>query len=61
VQKKGYALKLDQKDITPERLVSMVGELYSKRVDMRERMLADPLADGTEEVLAVIFKAAERK
>ena len=61
VVKKGYALKLDQKDITPERLVSLTEELYSKRDEMRAKMLADPLSDGTDEVLNEIFKAAERK
>ena len=58
VVKKGYALKLDQKDITPERLVSMVGELWEKRDSMHEMMKGDSLCDGTEEVLAEILKAA---
>ena len=58
VTKKGYALKLDQKDITPERLVSMVNRLYDGREEMSLRMKSDPLVDGTEEVLYEIFKAA---
>ena len=58
---RGYALMLDQKDITTERLVSMVGELWAKHGEMQAKMKADPLLDGTEEVLAEILKAAERK
>lgn len=57
VAKKGYAAKLDQADITPERLVDEVNALYERRAEMRKHMLADPLADGTEEVLDEIFKA----
>ena len=58
VIKKGYAAKLDQADITPERLVGEVDALYARRDEMRKLMLADPLVDGIEEVLAEIFKAA---
>jgi UDP-N-acetylglucosamine--N-acetylmuramyl-(pentapeptide) pyrophosphoryl-undecaprenol N-acetylglucosamine transferase len=58
VTKKGYAAKLDQADITPERLVREVNALYDRRESMAELMKADPLVDGTEEVLDEIFKAA---
>lgn len=58
VTRKGYARKLEQKDITPERLVSEVNSLYDSREEMRKLMLADPLVDGTEEVLEEIFKSA---
>lgn len=61
VTKKGYAQKLDQADITPERLVREVDELYGRRESMAKLMLADPLVDGTEEVLDEIFKAAGMK
>ena len=61
VVKKGYAKKLDQKDITPERLVELVNELYDESNTLHKRMKSDPLLDGTEEVLAEIFKAAEGK
>lgn len=61
VVKKGYAKKLDQKDITPERLVALVNELYESRNELRARMAGDSLLDGTEEVLEQIFLAAERK
>lgn len=59
VVKKGYAAKLEQKDITPEKLTQMVNELYDGRGEMIARMKADPLVDGTEEVLEEIFKAAK--
>lgn len=61
VTKKGYAAKLDQADITPERLTREVLSLYARRDEMRKAMLADPLVDGTEEVLDEIFKAAKVK
>ena len=58
VVKKGYAYKLDQKDITPERLVSMTEELYLRRAELHDMMKRDSLCDGTDEVLAEILKAA---
>lgn len=58
IVKKGYALKLDQKDMSPEKLVSMTNELLERRNAMRNAMLADRSANGTENVLAVILKAA---
>lgn len=61
VKKRGYAEVLEQKDITPERLSAMVNELWAKRGDMRARMKADSLLDGTDEVLEQILIAAEGK
>lgn len=61
VVKKGYAKKLDQKDITPELLVKLISELQDNRAAMHDMMKADALCDGTEEVLAEILKAADRK
>ncbi len=61
VVKKGYAAKLDQKDITPERLVTMIDGLWANRAAMHEMMKKDPLLDGTEEVLDEILKAAKAK
>ena len=61
VAARGYALVLDQKDITAERLVSAVMELWANRAQMHAKMKADPLLDGTEEVLDEILKAAEGK
>lgn len=59
VVKKGYAAKLDQKDITPERLVTMIDGLWANREAMHDMMKKDPLLDGTEEVLHEILKAAK--
>ena len=61
VVKKGYAKKLDQKDITPERLVSMTDDLLANRAAMRGMMRNDALLDGTDEVLAEILKASNNK
>lgn len=60
VQKKGYAIKLDQKNITPEKLIELVNKLYSMRDELRKKTAEDPLLDGTEEVLEQIFLAAEK-
>ncbi|MCR5808630.1 MAG: undecaprenyldiphospho-muramoylpentapeptide beta-N-acetylglucosaminyltransferase [Clostridiales bacterium] len=61
VARKGYAIKLEQKDITPERLCELTETLYINRAAMAELMKSDPLLDGTEEVLNEIFKAAGLK
>ena len=61
VVKKGFALKLDQKDITTERLVSLTRELLEKREEMRAAMLAYHGANGTQNVLRQILAAAERE
>lgn len=58
VVKKGYAEKLDQKDITPEKLTEMVDSLWERREQMHAMMKNDSLCDGTEEVLGEILKAA---
>lgn len=59
VRKKGYALVLEQKDISTETLSARVHELYANRDLMSRRMKADPLLDGTAEVLDEICKAAD--
>ena len=61
VVKKGYALKLEQKDISTETLANGVNRLYADREALRRRMKDDPLLDGTEEVLSEILKAAKAK
>lgn len=58
VRKKGYALVLEQKDITTETLVSRVSELYANRESMSAKMRGDSLLDGTDEVLREIISAA---
>ncbi|MBO4562740.1 MAG: undecaprenyldiphospho-muramoylpentapeptide beta-N-acetylglucosaminyltransferase [Clostridia bacterium] len=57
VVKKGYAEKLEQKDITTEALKEKVFSLYDRRAELTRLMKADPLLDGTEEVLEEIMKA----
>ena len=59
VVKRGYAKKLDQKDITPELLAKLVFELQDNREAMHRIMKEDSLLDGTEEVLDEIIKAAK--
>ena len=61
VVKKGYAMKLEQKDVSTETLCAGVNALYANRAILRERMKSDPLLDGTDEVLEEILKAAEHK
>lgn len=59
VVKKGYAMKLEQKDITTRTLVDGVNTLYANREALKQRMRGDSLLDGTDEVLAEIIKAAD--
>ncbi len=61
VRKKGYAAVMEQRDVTAETLAARVRELYANRESMIRRMKADPLLDGTQEVLNVILKAAAGK
>lgn len=61
VVKKGYAAKLEQKDISVKTLLQGVNSLYDRRAELAARMKADPLLDGTEEVLEEILKAAGQK
>lgn len=57
--KKGYSMVLEQSDMTPESLAGSVESLYSRRLEFTSVMAGDPLVDGTDEVLAEIFRAAE--
>jgi UDP-N-acetylglucosamine--N-acetylmuramyl-(pentapeptide) pyrophosphoryl-undecaprenol N-acetylglucosamine transferase len=57
-ERKGYAMMLDQKDVTPASLLKAVGELYDKRLKFISSMSSEPLADGTDEVLEVIRRTA---
>jgi UDP-N-acetylglucosamine--N-acetylmuramyl-(pentapeptide) pyrophosphoryl-undecaprenol N-acetylglucosamine transferase len=60
VAKKGYAMVLDQKDISTEKLLEGVCGLYSRREELKKLMKADPLLDGTEETLDEIIKACRK-
>ena len=59
--RKGYAMVLDQENLTSESLLGAVNALYEKRSVFIDVMKADPLADGTDEVLEVIRQAMERR
>ena len=52
--RKGYALSLEQEDLTPETLLEAVNELAQRRLSFTAAMSAEPLADGTDEVLAAL-------
>ena len=54
--KKGYSMTLLQEDITPERLVHDINELYENRDEFITRMKKDSTLDGTDEVLECIDK-----
>lgn len=58
--RKGYAVMLEQETLTPETLAAAVEKLYDERLSYISRMSSDPLADGTDEVLAVIREAVNR-
>ncbi len=55
---KGYAMQMEQKDVTPASLAAKIDELWAHRTELIERMKADRTLDGTEEVLRVIREAA---
>ncbi|MBR0025967.1 MAG: undecaprenyldiphospho-muramoylpentapeptide beta-N-acetylglucosaminyltransferase [Clostridia bacterium] len=58
--RKGYAAMLEQETLTPETLVAALDKIYEERLAYISRMSSDPLADGTDEVLAVIREAAKK-
>lgn len=57
--RKGYAMTLDQSDLTPDTLFECIHDLYDRRLSFISAMSGDATADGTDEVLAVIRSAAE--
>ncbi|MDO5110790.1 MAG: undecaprenyldiphospho-muramoylpentapeptide beta-N-acetylglucosaminyltransferase [Clostridia bacterium] len=57
--RKGYAMVLEQEQLTPDTLVDALGDLYHRRLSFISTMSHEEKADGTDEVLAVIRKAAE--
>ena len=59
-EKRGFALYLDQEKMTPKRLQELLEKLYRERDDFAEAMKAYPNANGTENVLKLIFKAVEK-
>lgn len=57
-ERKGYAVMLEQEKLTPETLVETLDFVYENRQAFIDAMASDPLADGTEQVLAAIYEAA---
>ena len=56
---RGLSHVLDQKDMTPERLMKEVIQLYHDRGALYEAMSAEPTANGIENVLNQIYKYAK--
>lgn len=52
--RKGYSMVLEQDALTPHSLLDAVNDLYDRRLSFVATMSGEPLADGTDEVLAVI-------
>lgn len=52
--KKGFAMVLEQEDLSVQTLLKSITELYSKRLSFTSAMQEEPMADGTEAVLTVI-------
>ena len=59
--RKGFAMVLEQESLTPETLLDAVNDLYDRRLSFIATMSAEPLADGTDEVLAVIPSAMKKE
>ena len=59
--RKGFAMVLEQESLTPETLLDAVNDLYDRRLSFIATMSAEPLADGTDEVLAVIRSAMKKE
>ncbi len=57
-EKKGFALCLEQEELTGESLLSSLFALYRGRERYRAAMKAEPNADGTQAVLREILSAA---
>ena len=58
---KGYAMQMDQKDVTAKTLTEKINELCERRGEFIAKMETDATLDGTEKVLEVIVNAANGK
>lgn len=58
--RKGYAITMDQADLNPDSLCKALDSLYERRLQFISTMSADSRADGTDEVLNEIRKAAAK-
>ena len=59
--RKGYAMTLEQEQMTPDTLFDAINDLYDRRLSFISAMSSDAMADGTDEVLSVIRELTERK
>ena len=59
-EKNGYAVHLPQSEITPARLQETVLNLYRDRQKYIDAMASAPGADGTENILRLIFRAVDQ-
>ena len=57
--RKGYAMTLDQANLTPDTLFDSIHDLYDRRLSFISAMSGDATADGTDEVLDVIRSESE--
>jgi UDP-N-acetylglucosamine--N-acetylmuramyl-(pentapeptide) pyrophosphoryl-undecaprenol N-acetylglucosamine transferase len=58
-ERNGYAVHLPQAEATPEKLTETVLALYHDRQKYIDAMAAAPGADGTENILRLIFRAVQ--
>lgn len=59
--RKGFSMVLDQQELTADSLLDAVNDLYDRRLSFIATMSAEPTADGTDEVLAVIREEMYKK
>ena len=59
--RKGYAMTLEQEQMTPDSLFDAINDLYDRRLSFISAMSSDAMADGTDEVLSVIRSLTEKK
>lgn len=57
--RKGFAMSMDQSQLTPDSLFDSINDLYDRRLSFISAMSAEERADGTDEVLEVIRQTAE--
>ncbi len=58
--RKGYSMVLEQERLSKRTLVDAVTHLYAERLSYIAVMSADPLADGTDEIINVIMQEYEK-
>lgn len=59
-EKKGYSMVLDQSEITPQRLVKDIKDLYANRDKFITRMMNDKTLNGTQKILTCIDEMMDK-